>query len=221
MKRAMFVAGAHTDVGKTFCACALIRAARAQGFSVEALKPVVSGFDPDDWADSDPGRLLAALDRPLTAETLDAISPLRFRAPLSPPMAARLEGVDLRLAELEAFCRRGLAVADADLVLVEGAGGAMSPMAEDATCLDLMAALRLPALVVGGSYLGAISHTLTAIETLRSRGLPVLAAVISESGDPDAPDFRETVASVAAFAGDLPVLAAPRGGIQSWPSLVI
>ncbi len=221
MKRALFVAGAHTDVGKTFCACALIRAAHAQGLSVEALKPVVSGFDPDHWADSDPGRLLAALDRPLTAQTLDAISPLRFRAPLSPPMAARLEGVDLRLAALETFCRQGLAGADADLVLVEGAGGVMSPMAEDATCLDLMMALRLPALVVGGSYLGAISHTLTAIETLRSRGLPILAAVISESGDRDAPDFRDTVASVAAFAGDLPVLAAPRGGIQSWPSLVL
>lgn len=221
MTRALFVAGAHTDVGKTFCACALIRAARAQGLGVEALKPVVSGFDPKDWAESDPGRLLAALDRPLTAQTLDAISPLRFRAPLSPPMAARLEGVDLRLAELEAFCRRGLAGSAADLVLVEGAGGVMSPMAEDATCLDLMIALRLPVLVVGGSYLGAISHTLTAIETLRSRNLPILAAVISESGDSDAPDFRETVASVAAFAGDLPVLAAPRDGVQSWPSLLL
>lgn len=220
MKRALFVAGAHTDVGKTFCACALARAARARGLAVEAFKPVVSGFDPDVWTDSDPGRLLAALDRPLTTEALDAISPLRFRAPLSPPMAARLEGVDLRLAALEGFCREGLAASRADLVLVEGAGGVMSPMAEDATCLDLMIVLRLPVLLVGGSYLGSISHTLTAIETLRSRDLPIVAAVISESGDPDAPDFRETVASVAAFAGGLPVLAAPRGGIQSWPSLV-
>ena len=63
-RRQIFVSGAHTDVGKTHVACALIRAARAEGLTVEALKPVVSGFSPADWADSDPGRLLAALGEP-------------------------------------------------------------------------------------------------------------------------------------------------------------
>lgn len=221
MSRALFVAGAHTDVGKTFCACALIRAARAQGLSVDTLKPVVSGFDPEDWTESDPGRLLAALGRPLTPESLDAISPLRFRAALSPPMAARRKGVSLTLAQLRTFCRDGLSASAADLMVIEGVGGLMSPIADDATGLDLMTVLRLPTLLVGGSYLGAISHTLTALEVLKARGLPVLALVISESGDPDAPDFRETVASVAAFAGETPVLAAPRGGPQNWTSLVL
>ncbi|WP_374572380.1 dethiobiotin synthase [Phenylobacterium sp.] len=221
MSPALFVAGAHTDVGKTFCACALIHAARVRGFAVDALKPVVSGFDPGDWSQSDPGRLLTALGRPLTDRTLDAISPLRFRAPLSPPMAARLERRTLSLAQLEAFCRAGLAHSAADLVLVEGVGGVMSPIAEDATGLDLMVTLGLPCLLVGGSYLGAISHTLTALETLRSRAVPVTALVISQDADPAAPDFRETVASIAAFAGETPVLAAPRGEPQSWPSLVL
>jgi len=87
--RALFIAGAHTDVGKTYAACALIAAARAQGLSVEAFKPAVSGIDPADWAESDPGRLLAALGRPLTPANLEAMSPLRFTAALSPPMAAR------------------------------------------------------------------------------------------------------------------------------------
>jgi dethiobiotin synthetase len=219
--RALFVAGSHTDVGKTHAACALIRAARARGLAVDALKPVVSGFDPQDWAQSDPGRLLTALDRPLTPRTLEAISPLRFRAALSPPMAARLEGVRLGLAQMAAFCRAGLAASTADLMLVEGVGGVMSPIAEDATGLDLMIALGLPTVLVGGSYLGAISHTLTAIETLRSRNLPILAVVVSESGEVDAPDFRETVASVAAFAGDVAVVGADRGEAQSWPSLVL
>lgn len=219
--RRLFIAGAHTDVGKTFCACTLLTAARAQGLSVKALKPVVSGFDPNDWVDSDPGRLLAALDRPLTPQTLDAISPLRFRAALSPPMAASLEGATLTLADLTGFCRAGLAASSADLILVEGVGGVMSPIARDATGLDLMIALGLPTVLVGGSYLGSISHTLTAIETLRSRALPILAVVVSQDADPEAPDFRETVASVAAFAGDLPVLAAPRGEIQSWPALLL
>lgn len=219
--RALFVAGSHTDVGKTYAACALIHAARARGLAVDALKPVVSGFDGQDWEESDPGRLLAALGRPLTQEALEAISPLRFRAALSPPMAARLEGVRLNLAQIVEFCRAGLAVSAADLMLVEGVGGVMSPIAEDATGLDLMIALGLPTLLVGGSYLGAISHTLTAIETLRSRNLPILAVVVSESGEAEAPDFRETVASVAAFAGDLAVVGAARGEAQSWPSLVL
>ncbi|MBP6878245.1 MAG: dethiobiotin synthase [Phenylobacterium sp.] len=209
--RQLFVTGAHTDVGKTYVACAMLRAARANGLSVAALKPAVSGIDPADWSDSDPGRLLAAMGRPLTLAELDAIAPLRFAAPLSPPMAARLEGVDLRISTLTDFCRAGLAASAADLVLVEGAGGVMSPMAEDGTGLDLMAALGLPSVVVGGSYLGAISHTLTAIETLRARGLPIAAVVVSQSGEPDAPDFAQTVDSVAAFAGDARIIAAARG----------
>ncbi|MBB3891399.1 dethiobiotin synthetase [Phenylobacterium haematophilum] len=218
--RQLFVTGAHTDVGKTYVACAMLRAARAKGLSVAALKPAVSGIDPADWTDSDPGRLLAAMDRLLTLAELDAIAPLRFAAPLSPPMAARLEGVDLRISALTEFCRAGLAASAADLMLVEGAGGVMSPMAEDGTGLDLMLALGLPSVVVGGSYLGSISHTLTAIETLRSRGLPIAAVVISQSGEPDAPDFAQTVASVAAFAGEVRIVAAARGD-EAWASALV
>lgn len=218
--RQLFVTGAHTDVGKTYVACAMLRAARAKGLSVAALKPAVSGIDPADWTDSDPGRLLAAMDRPLTLAELDAIAPLRLAAPLSPPMAARLEGVDLRISTLTEFCRAGLAASAADLMLVEGAGGVMSPMAEDGTGLDLMLALGLPSVVVGGSYLGSISHTLTALETLRSRGLPIAAVVISQSGEPDAPDFAQTVASVAAFAGEVRIVAAARGD-EAWASALV
>ncbi|MBV9509585.1 MAG: AAA family ATPase, partial [Caulobacteraceae bacterium] len=72
---ALFVAGAGTDVGKTFVACGLIRALRARGAAVDALKPVVSGFDPADWAASDPGCLLRALDRAPTLEALETLSP--------------------------------------------------------------------------------------------------------------------------------------------------
>lgn len=218
--RQLFVTGAHTDVGKTYVACAMLRAARAKGLSVAALKPAVSGIDEADWAQSDPGRLLAAMGRPLTLAELDAIAPLRFTAPLSPPMAARREGVDLRISTLTDFCRAGLAASAADLMLVEGAGGVMSPMAEDGTGLDLMLALGLPSIVVGGSYLGAISHTLTAIETLRSRSLPIAAVVVSQSGEPDAPDFAQTVESVAAFAGEVKIIAAPRGG-EAWASELV
>lgn len=219
--RALFVAGAHTDVGKTYAACALIAAARARGLTVEALKPVVSGFDPDDWAQSDPGRLLAALGADPTREALQAVSPWRYRAPLSPPMAARREGQALDLGEIAHFCLERLLASTADLVLVEGVGGVMSPIADDATGLDLMLALDLPAVLVGGGYLGAISHTLSAAETMRAHGQQVAAVVVSQSADADAPDFAETVESVARFSPGVAVLPASRDGDTNWADQVM
>jgi dethiobiotin synthetase len=216
----IFIAGAHTDVGKTHVACALIEAARRRGLSVEALKPVVSGFDAADWAGSDPGRLLAALGLPLTPQTLEAISPWRFGAPLAPPSAARLEGRDLPLGPITRFCRRRLESSKADLVVVEGVGGVMSPIAQAATGLELVAALGAPAVLVGGSYLGAISHMLTALETLRARALLVVAAVVSESESP-APDFEETAAMLIEFTAPVPVLRAPRGVAVDWPERLL
>ena len=168
---ALFVAGAGTDVGKTFIAAQLIRAVLARGCAVEALKPVVSGFDPTGWVMSDPGQLLAALGLPLDQDRLQAISPWRYAAPLSPEMAARLEGRSLDCAEVIRFCRAHIAASLARLVVVEGAGGVMSPVDEQTTGLDLMVGIGAPVVLVGGSYLGAISHTLTAIEVLRGERL--------------------------------------------------
>jgi dethiobiotin synthetase len=216
MKR-VFVAGAHTDVGKTFVACAMIGAAREAGLSVEALKPVASGFDPADWADSDPAHLLRALGRPLSDDELDWITPWRFAAPLAPPMAARLEQRGLRLGAIADFCTGRAAESRADLFVVEGVGGLMSPIAEGATGLQLMTALDLPVVLVGGTYLGSISHTLTALETARAHGLTIAGLVISQTRDPQAPAFLETLSEVAALAKDTIVLGAPRDDLGGWP----
>ncbi|MDB5455547.1 MAG: bioD [Caulobacter sp.] len=202
---ALFVTGAGTDIGKTHVACALITALRARGMAVDAFKPVLSGFDPNDLASSDAGRLAAALGRP---EAWAAIAPRRFRAPLSPPTAAALEGETLALDDLVADGRARMGAADG-LLLIEGAGGVMSPLTETATNLDLMAALRAPVLLVVGSYLGALSHALTALVALRARGLTVAAVVMSESQN--APDLDQTGASLKAFETEAPVFLAPRG----------
>lgn len=221
----LFVAGSHTDVGKTHVAAALLRAARAAGLTVAALKPVVSGFDPDDWEASDPGRLLAAMGTPPTDPALAAIAPLRYAAPLAPPMAARLEGERLTLEQLAGPARAWLASTNADLAVVEGAGGLMSPIAEDATGLELMAALAIPAVLVGGSYLGAMSHSLTALEVMRAHGLQCPALVVSESSEADAPDFAQSVDWITRFAGATPVIAAPRAknetGHEAWADALL
>lgn len=214
--RVVFVAGSHTEIGKTHAACGLIRAARARGLAVDALKPVVSGFDPADWAGSDPGRLIAALGREQTPETLAALSPWRFAAPLAPPMAAALEGRPLPLEPVVAFCRERIAASSADLMIVEGVGGLMSPITDEATSLALLEALAAPSVLVGGAYLGAVSHTLTALEVMRMRGLAPAVVLVSEDAGPDAPDFAGTAALIAQYAGQTPVIAVRRAQDGSW-----
>lgn len=203
--RGFFVAGTGTDLGKTHVGCALLEAARMRGMRVDAFKPVVSGFDPAAPETSDPARLAAALGRP---DAWADVSPRRYRAPLAPNLAARLEGDTLRMSEVVADCRAWLASRDVDLALVEGAGGVMSPMTDDATNLDLMSTLGLPVLLVAGSYLGTASHLLTALEVVRARGLVVAAIVVSES--PDAPDLDQTVGMLRAFERQTPIIIAPR-----------
>ena len=220
-RQVLFVAGSHTEIGKTHVACGLIRAAREEGWRVEALKPVVSGFDPDDWAGSDPGRLLAALGRPLSDRALEAIAPWRFRAPLAPPTAARSEGLALDFDAVVAFCRRRIEQADADLVVVEGVGGLMSPIAEGATSLDLLEVLAGWNVLVGGGYLGAMSHTLTALEVMRVRGAAPAAVVVSEDAGPDAPDFPDSVALLTEHAGLTPVIPASRAAGHAWAGLAL
>ncbi len=207
--KALFVAGTGTDLGKTHIACALLRAVRARGLRADAFKPVVSGFDPAEPETSDPARLAAALGCP---DAWADISPRRYRAPLAPNLAARLEGETLAMADLVGDCQAWLETCDADLALVEGAGGVMSPMTDDATNLDLMTALNLPVLLVAGSYLGTASHLLTALEVLRARVLTVAAIVISESLD--APDLGQTVEMLRAFERQTSILVAPRD--QAW-----
>lgn len=219
--RILFVAGAHTEIGKTHVACGLIRAAREEGFSVDALKPVVSGFDPDDWADSDPGRLLAALERPRNKTELDRLSPWRLAAPLAPPSAAQAEDRPLPFGPVVDFCRARIAASDARLMVVEGVGGLMSPIAEGATSLDLLEALPGFSVLVGGGYLGAVSHTLTALEVMRAHGLAPAAVVVSESADPDAPEFMGAVALLTEHAGETPVIPASRQAGYAWAGLAL
>jgi dethiobiotin synthetase len=204
----LFVAGTGTDVGKTYVTATIIQALVANGRTVEALKPVVSGFDPAAPEASDPAVLLAALGRAATAEALAEVSPWRFREPLSPPIAARREGKVIDADEVTALCRERVRQAQDRLLVVESAGGIMSPLSEKTTMLDLAAALKLPIVLVAGSYLGTVSHTLTALAAMAARRVTPLAVVVSESEG--APPLHETADSLRAFITDAPVLVMPR-----------
>jgi dethiobiotin synthetase len=202
---AVFITATGTDIGKTFVAAGLIRRLRAAGRPVEALKPVATGFDPAIAGDSDPGVLLAALGRPVTLPEIERIAPFRYVAPLSPDMAARRERRPLPFDALVKFCRRAIQ-ADEGTLLIEGIGGVMVPLDDTHTVLDWMAALGIPALLVAGSYLGTLSHTLTALDALKRRGIAVTALVVNETQGSTVP-LADTVDSLSRFVA--PVVALP------------
>jgi dethiobiotin synthetase len=177
--RGYIVAGVGTDIGKTHISCALLRLWRSQGKACAALKPVLSGVE--DGAPNDATRLIAALGDAPTPATVAAMSPWRFKAPLAPPAAAVLEGVALDFEQIAAACETTLAQDCAPNILIETAGGVMSPLTEQHTMLDLIARLREPVIFITGSYLGAISHTLTGLAALKARRCDVAALVVSES----------------------------------------
>jgi dethiobiotin synthetase len=167
----LLVTGTDTGVGKTFVACALARALRASGRRVSVMKPVETGVTdvPDDAR-----RLQEAAADPAT---LDEICPYRLRAPLAPTVAARLEDVTIDLARLEALIRQRLE--GADLLLVEGAGGLLVPIADSVTWADLAARLRLPLLVVAANRLGTINHCALTARVAEAMGLAVVGFVLS------------------------------------------
>ena len=203
---AVFVTATGTGVGKTFVAVGLIRHFRSAGRAVDAIKPVVSGFDGGD--DSDPARLLAALGRSASAEEIARMSPWRFSAPLSPDMAARREQRAIAFADVVEFCRGAMAQRRG-VLLIEGIGGIMVPLDDRHTVLDLMSLLRMPIVLLAGSYVGTLSHTLTSLEVLARRNLDVAAVVISESED-SAASLADTVATVERFADSIDVVGLPR-----------
>ena len=209
--RALFVTAAGTEIGKTLVTAALVHQLSAAGRPVRALKPVISGLDAVALEDSDSGQLLAALGRPVDAEAVAGISPWRFDAPLSPHMAAALEGREIDFPSLVAFCRAEAeaSAAKGESLLIEGVGGAMVPLTTRKTVLDWIAALGLPAVLVGGSYLGSLSHTLTAARALEAGGVETAAVVISESAEMNV-GLDRTVETVQAFLPDIPVVPLPR-----------
>ena len=215
---AYFVTSTGTDIGKTFVTAGLISYLREAGQAVHAIKPVMSGYNSSVVETSDPAVLLNALGLPIDAGTIDRVTPWRFRAPLSPDLAAAREGRSIAFEELIAFSRKEIATSTG-ILFIEGVGGIMVPLDAERTVLDWMAALQIPLLLVVGGYLGTISHTLTALDVLAQRHLKVAAIIVSES-ERNPVELDDTVASIARFAHGVGVVGMPRlpGGLNSHPA---
>jgi dethiobiotin synthetase len=149
---------------------------------------------------------LHALGLPVTADEIDRISPWRFRAALSPDLAAQREGRSIDVDAVIAFCQTAIDQRR-DILLIEGVGGIMVPLDAERTTLDVMMALQLPLILVTGSYLGTISHTLTALDALFRRNMKVMAIIVSET---PARRCRSTIRLRPSRGSAEPVIGLPR-----------
>jgi dethiobiotin synthetase len=209
--RGLFVTGTDTGVGKTVVTAAVARLLTRQGRAVRICKPVATGatWQRGRWVSEDTHLLAEA-----AGDTdLDAVTPWSFPEPAAPPVAARLAGVELTLEGLAAAVRRR-AAAEA-CVLVEGVGGLLCPLTEDATVADLVVELGLPLVVVARRALGTLNHTLLTREVARTRRLDVLGIVVNETMPP-AGVAEETNVEELRRRLDVPVLAVvPHGAADA------
>ena len=206
-----FITSSGTGIGKTLVTAALAWQLRKLGQSVCAIKPVISGFTPENATESDSGILLAALGEKVTNDAIKLITPWRYSAPLAPDLAASREGRTLNLAEVIEFCREAAESANRDgaMLLIEGVGGVMAPITSEQTVADWMSVLDIRAILVVGSYLGAISHSLTAVEALAAQSIPIAAVVVSES-EASTVTLDDTVETLSRFLPEKRLLVLPR-----------
>lgn len=210
--KGLFVTATDTGVGKTYVTSLIARSLPRDQMRVGAYKPVCSGAEISAaggfyW--SDIKKLTEAIGGDCDPVR---ICSQRLKAPLAPPVAARLEGVALDFEGMKT-------AADwwqgrVDVLLIEGVGGLLCPLTEDKTIADLAVALGYPLLIVARAGLGTINHSLLTVEAARSRGLQVAGVVLNEA-EPleETPGTGENAAEIARRA-NVPVLGVVRYGSQ-------
>lgn len=204
-----FVTATGTNIGKTFITAALTKQLRTKGKNVIVLKPVISGFH-TPLAQTDTGLLLKAQELPITKENIDAISPWRFTDAISPDMAAENEKKKIPFDELVAFSKKQ----KADYLLIEGPGGVMTPLDKSHTVLDWMATLGFEVILISGSYLGTLSHTLTAYHAIAAKKLKIHCVIINESGASPAP-LKRTVLTLKRFLPNDTIYPVTRNRVET------
>lgn len=185
--RGLFITGTDTEVGKTYVAALIARALTAAGHRVGVYKPAASGCrrEGNDLVCDDAVALWEAAGRP---GEIGAVCPQRFEAALAPHLAARAESreIDADLLRDGLSYWHGLC----DLVLVEGAGGLMSPISEQDYIADLADEFEYPLIVVAPNTLGVINQTLQTLITAATfrDGLPVAGVILNDTAEPAGAD---------------------------------
>ncbi|MBI5235571.1 MAG: dethiobiotin synthase [Deltaproteobacteria bacterium] len=183
MSRSFFITGTDTGVGKTFIARGLATAFMDMGLCVGVMKPVETGCRVKKGSLM-PTDALMLMEAASSTDPLDVVNPYRFKTPVAPNIAARLERKKINLEKIiNAF---KTIAAKHDVTLVEGAGGILSPVTNDISNADLAQLLGLSVIIVVPSRIGAVNQALLAIEATRTRGIDIAAVALNRLGGQDA-----------------------------------
>ncbi len=195
-RTALLITGTDTGVGKTIVAAALVRRLRALDQLAAGVKPVETGCTYGEDHD-----MIAADGASLHAECPwvppMVVAPYRFAQPIAPAVAAEVSGAILQVGDLADAVRA--AHRYADRLIVEGAGGALTPIAEDGVVLDLAGALEAPVLILAKDTLGTQSQTLAVLEAARARGLTIAGVMLVRHSDDDALDAQQNRSVIEKF----------------------
>ena len=227
MKAAYFITGTDTDAGKTTLTAGFLYAAKQQQLSTLAMKPVASGCEmtKEGLRNSDALALMAQSSIKLAYQ---AVNPYAFAPPIAPHLAAKEMGLELNLSDLYSAAQIILQE-QADLTLIEGAGGWRVPLSiqenNQAFLSDLAIALKLPVILVVGIKLGCINHAVLTAEAIISDGLK-LAGWVANGIDTNASHLEDNLASLkqlmpAPCLGEVPYLEqASAKAVASYLTLV-
>jgi len=177
--RGIFIAGTNTDAGKTYVSALIAKQLHGAGHRVGVYKPVASGcvLENSELVSEDAVQLWHAAGKPMD---LDAVCPQRFAAPVTPHLSAIAEG---RTLDREGV-RTGLTawVDNCDIVIVEGAGGLMTPLNDEEYFADLALEFGYPVIVVTPNVIGAINQTLQTLMAAAcfGDGLKVAGIVLND-----------------------------------------
>ena len=169
----IFVTGTDTNIGKTWVTVQLINTLKKQGYNVTPRKPVESGWN-SDVKKNDAWKLAKAADK---LGQLDNICPNHFAQAISPARAASLQNRQITIGQLVKQC--SYTQKANDFVVVEGAGGFYSPLAQDGLNSDFAQALGLPVLLVAENRLGCINQVLLSIQAIKATSLCTTLLVLN------------------------------------------
>jgi dethiobiotin synthetase len=201
--KSFFITGTDTDVGKTFIACALIEAFAARGIRAAPMKPVAAGTKNVDGFEMN-ADVVALIEVSGSGHALRDINPYCFAEPIAPHLAAQHEQRVIDIAVIRAAFDR--LKAEADTVLVEGAGGFLVPLNASQSMAEVPVALALEVILVVGMRLGVLNHALLSVDAIRTRGLTLAGWVANTptAGEPMLA-FDENLATLARMI-DAPLL---------------
>ncbi|MDB5802032.1 MAG: bioD [Rhodocyclales bacterium] len=218
MNKSFFLTGTDTDVGKTFVACALLQAWRANGLRAVGYKPIAAGAESigDDGGalcNEDALRLQAAS---AAGFSIARINPLCLPEAIAPHIAAERASITIDMHTLVAGFES--LRAETERVVVEGAGGFLVPLDDDADMSTLARQLGLPVILVVGLRLGCLNHALLTAQCIAACGLP-FAGWIGNVLDANMPCLEENVSSlrqrlIAPCLGIVPRLASSADAVS-------